>query len=113
MEIQQGGSTGGGAALTVTDTITTVTNTSEITFVGATVSNGGGGNAIVTITSGNIGGSIARNQVAFGSTVSDEIAGSSNFIYGLTAAAFQVGFATTNYLEVLGSVTGPAHRLGS
>lgn len=47
--VQPGGSGGGGSSLTVTDNSTTVTNVTEIVFVGATVSNGGGGIADVTI----------------------------------------------------------------
>ena len=53
MEIVQPGSgSGSGGVTTITDGVHTVTSANEITFSGATVSNGGGGNAIVTITGG-------------------------------------------------------------
>lgn len=48
-----GGSGGGGTPLTVTDGVTTVTNTTEISFTNATVTNGGGGIADVLINSGS------------------------------------------------------------
>lgn len=53
MEIQQPSSgNGSGGVTTVTDGVHTVTSATEITFSGATVSDGGGGNAIVTVTGG-------------------------------------------------------------
>lgn len=117
MEIQQGGGTGGGGtSLTVTDTITTVTNTSEITFVGATVSNGGGGNAIVTITASGvaIGGTVTNGNAGRVLFVNPAgiLAQSDDFIYGPTSTTFQVGFASTNYLEIKGGAS-KTHRLGS
>lgn len=47
-----GGSGGGGSPLTVTDGVHTVTNVTEVSFTGATVSNGGGGIADVSIGAG-------------------------------------------------------------
>lgn len=53
MEIVQPGGSGSGTALTVTDGITPVVNVSTINFTsGATVTNGGGGQANVAITGG-------------------------------------------------------------
>lgn len=71
---------GSGGSLTVTDGSTTVTNVSEINFTGATVTDGGGGTADVTISGG--GGSVsiltAGTDVAAGSVVSMANDGSGN-----------------------------------
>lgn len=48
MELKNGSS--GGGITTVTDNIVTVTSANTLTFVGATVTNSGGGNATVTVT---------------------------------------------------------------
>lgn len=54
VELMNGfGGGGGGTPLTVTDGVTTVTNTTEISFTNATVTNGGGGIADVLINSGS------------------------------------------------------------
>lgn len=50
VELNNGGGGGTGAALTVTDGSTTVSNVTTIDFTGATVSNGGGGVADVLIS---------------------------------------------------------------
>lgn len=59
MEIAKGGGSGSGSPLTVTDGIHTVTNTINLTFSGATVSNGGGGIADIII-SGSAGGTVTN-----------------------------------------------------
>lgn len=61
MEIFQPGTGGSGVSI-ITDGTNTVTGATEITFTGATVSNGGGGNAIVTI-SGGAGGTVTSVSV--------------------------------------------------
>lgn len=75
METTRGGGSGGsGTALTVTDGITSVPSVSTLDFIsGASVANGGGGVANVTITSGG-GGTVTSVSVVTNQGVSGSVA---------------------------------------
>lgn len=63
--VQPGGSGGGGSPLTISDGSTTVPNVTEVIFSGATVSNGGGGIADVSINGGTT--TFVDNEIVAGS----------------------------------------------
>lgn len=82
MEIRGfGGGSGSGGVSTITDGTTTVTSATEITIVGGTVTNSGGGNATITFTGGG-GGSPGTpvNSVQFNNPLGT-FAGDANFTY--------------------------------
>ena len=91
---------GGISNLIVTDGVTTVNPTSEITFVGATVTDLGGGNAEVTITGG--GGS----QTPWTS----DIDGASHSLYKVKEVLTN-GSKTLTYTA--GKLTGVSTAFGS
>lgn len=67
--VQPSGSGSSGSPLTVTDGITSVLNVTTLDFnTGATVTDGGGGNAIVDISGGPGGVTITETEVNFGTT---------------------------------------------
>jgi hypothetical protein len=69
MELSPGSGGGSGSPLTVTDGVTPVVNVTTINFTsGATVSNGGGGTALVAIAAGGV--------TVFNDTVTGTINGS-------------------------------------
>lgn len=74
MEIRTGTTSNG--ISTVTDGVTTVTSATTLTFVGATVTNGGGGNATVTITGSGVSSVTAANStLTISPTIGAVIAG--------------------------------------
>lgn len=82
MEIEQPG--GGGSALTVTDGLTTVNNVNDITFIGATVSNGGSGIADVTISTISTANLIGTtNQVLLSASGNGVLVGNTNITLSL------------------------------
>lgn len=115
MELRNGsGGGGGGSALTVTDGVTTITNTSQIFFTsGATVTNGGGGIANVAIAGGsNL--TIGTTTIASGTTTRilyDNAGVLGEYIIsgsGNVAMTTSPIFTTPNIGSATGSISGNA-----
>lgn len=71
------------SSITVTDGTTTVTDVSQITVSGASVTNEGAGEAKITVSGGGGSSSLTETYVGFGG-VGDVLSGSSDFTYDAT-----------------------------